>query len=89
MPMYDYECKCCGNIVETFHTMHTKPYVECETCGSSMDKVILSPPMGHVECKTLGMLAQRNAERMSEDEKHSITKPKEHDVKKIKRRLHE
>jgi hypothetical protein len=54
-----------------------------------MGKVILKPPMGHVECKTLGMLAQRNAERMSEDEKQSVTPAKEHDVKQIKRRLHE
>lgn len=89
MPLYDYECKCCGSIVETFHGMHDKPHVECDACGSSMDKVILQPPRGYVSVRTLGMLAQKNAERMSEDEKRSITPTKEHDVKKIKRRLHE
>jgi putative FmdB family regulatory protein len=76
MPLYDYECFQCGNIIEVVHGMHEKPDIECEACGNvAMTKVILQAPAGFISTpKTLGALIDKNTSRMSDDEKEMLAR---------------
>ncbi len=40
MPTYDYKCKKCEHIFETFHGMSEEPAVECPSCGGAMKRLI-------------------------------------------------
>ena len=87
MPLYDLECTGCANIEEVFYGMHEDPIILCHICDSRMVRVTLVAPAGNVSMRTIGALADRNTERVSRDEKESISPSKKHNVKEIKRRL--
>ncbi len=40
MPTYDYKCRKCEHIFETFHGMSEEPAVECPSCGGAMKRLI-------------------------------------------------
>ena len=35
MPTYDYECRECGQIFESFHGMNESPRIACKRCNST------------------------------------------------------
>ena len=43
MPMYDYECKACGNAFETIATLEEVP--ECPKCKSADTMRLIGAPM--------------------------------------------
>lgn len=81
MPTYDYQCDGCESIFEVKHGYHDEPELECPDCGSSSFTKLLNTPTiiytpGDHEC-TVGTLAERNANRMSDDAKrHLLDKQK-------------
>ena len=40
MPTYEYECKSCGHIFETFQTMSEVPLKDCPQCGNEIRRLI-------------------------------------------------
>lgn len=85
MPTYSYHCNKCNKDFEIF--FYIKDYVEnpkCEYCKENKqinrlyNKDILtqsaSVKKADSELKTIGDLANRNRDRMSEDEKNSLHK---------------
>jgi len=40
MPIYEYECQNCGNIVEHWQKISDPPLETCEACGGKMKKLI-------------------------------------------------
>jgi putative FmdB family regulatory protein len=82
MPTYTYKCPSCKKVFEILSSI--KDYqdtVSCSSCDCKKASRCLahdvqtlngSVKLGDNELKTLGHLAQRNTERMSEDQKQSI-----------------
>lgn len=42
MPIYEYKCDHCKNIVEEHQSIHDKPLAKCKKCGGAL-KRIFSP----------------------------------------------
>ena len=40
MPIYEYQCESCGNIVENWQKLTDPPLEQCEACGGKMTKLI-------------------------------------------------
>ena len=40
MPIYEYQCDSCGEVVEAFQKMSDDPLTECEKCGGPLHKVL-------------------------------------------------
>ena len=40
MPIYEYQCESCGDIVEHWQRMSDPPLETCESCGGKMHKLI-------------------------------------------------
>ncbi len=40
MPIYEYQCESCGNIVENWQKITDPPLEVCEACGGKMKKLI-------------------------------------------------
>lgn len=40
MPIYEYQCQSCGNVVEQWQRMSDAPLETCEACGGKMSKLI-------------------------------------------------
>ena len=82
MPNYSYECSKCKSRFELF--FHIKDYVEkprCTKCGSGktnrcyildVTTQIASVKKSDSELKTLGDLANRNRDKMTEDQKNDL-----------------
>jgi len=43
MPLYEYECKACGERLEILQKMSDPPYSHCPKCGGEMKKLLSSP----------------------------------------------
>ena len=43
MPIYEYECKNCGNRFEVLVGLNEKPKISCSSCNGKHIKRILSP----------------------------------------------
>jgi len=76
MPNYDYKCPKCETVEEVFHSMAEvgKIIVKCKKCKNMMHKLFSSGTTGYVSIRTLGALADRNADRFSEDQKIAYDK---------------
>jgi putative FmdB family regulatory protein len=82
MPTYTYLCDNCNSEFELF--FYIKDYIEHPTCSCCNSKKTLRQYVKDVstqsasvkksdsELKTIGDLAQRNSDRMSDDEKYSL-----------------
>ena len=82
MPNYTYFCNSCNNEFELFFTI--KQYVsqpECSVCQSENTQRHLTKDINsqsfsvkkhNSELKTLGDLAQRNTDKLSDDEKNHL-----------------
>lgn len=40
MPTYDYKCKNCEKVFETFHGISENPQIFCPSCGSQARKIV-------------------------------------------------
>jgi putative FmdB family regulatory protein len=82
MPTYTYECTKCGNTFELF--FHIRDYQESPKCTKCSSKNTIrsyycdiitqsmSVKKADSELKTIGDLANRNRDRLSQDEKTSL-----------------
>ena len=43
MPLYEYKCLKCGELVETIQKFSDPPYVICPHCGGELKKLISAP----------------------------------------------
>lgn len=43
MPLYEFECKACGERLEILQKMSDPPYSHCPKCGGEMKKLLSSP----------------------------------------------
>lgn len=79
MPIYTYQCPSCGNFESHQPMMKVKAKLKCPECGKTSERNLLADAstvigVGDASPKTLGALAERNANRMSADEKAALTK---------------
>lgn len=42
MPIYEYQCAACGQVVERWQKISEAPLTECAACGGSLHKLISS-----------------------------------------------
>lgn len=42
MPIYEYQCAACGQVVERWQKISEAPLAECPACGGSLHKLISS-----------------------------------------------
>ncbi len=42
MPIYEYQCAACGQVVERWQKISDSPLRECPACGGSLHKIISS-----------------------------------------------
>jgi putative FmdB family regulatory protein len=42
MPIYEYQCAACGQVVERWQKVSDSPLKDCPTCGGSLNKIISS-----------------------------------------------
>ncbi len=42
MPIYEYQCAACGQVVEKWQNISEAPLSECPACGGSLSKIISS-----------------------------------------------
>lgn len=83
MPEYSYICENCSNRFSLFYTIQNYiEHPECSLCGTpsirdyqeDLTSLNMSVKKADSELKTVGDLAQRNTERMSEDQKAYLYK---------------
>lgn len=43
MPLYEYECRACGQRTEVLQRLSAPPLTTCENCGGELKKLISSP----------------------------------------------
>lgn len=79
MPIYTYICPDCGPFVLVTSVIKYSPLMPCPTCKQSCcrdfvgDVTSLQKPFDSTP-KTVGSLADRNASKLSNDEKHELKK---------------
>jgi putative FmdB family regulatory protein len=42
MPIYEYQCAACGQVVERWQKISDSPLADCPSCGGSLHKIISS-----------------------------------------------
>ena len=42
MPIYEYQCAACGQVVERWQKISDSPLAECPACGGGLHKIISS-----------------------------------------------
>lgn len=40
MPVYEYQCESCGDVVEAMQKISDPPLKKCEKCGGNLKKII-------------------------------------------------
>lgn len=43
MPLYEYQCRSCGERVEIIQNLSEAPYSHCPKCGGEMKKLLSAP----------------------------------------------
>ncbi len=43
MPLYEYQCRSCGNVSEVIQRMSDDPLSTCEDCGGELKKLLSAP----------------------------------------------
>lgn len=43
MPLYEYECKKCGALMERIQKFSDPPLTTCEQCGGKLERLVSSP----------------------------------------------
>lgn len=74
MPLYEYKCRDCGEILEKRQLMSETPLVKCPSCKKNKLERVLYPGLyayvakSASDFKKLGDLALHNTDKMSNDE---------------------
>lgn len=74
MPLYEYKCRDCGEMLEKRQLMSETPLVKCPSCKKNKLERVLYPGLyayvakSASDFKTLGGLAQYNTDKMSKDQ---------------------
>ena len=85
MPTYGFECETCGHTAElfiSFSQYDTRKPPLCKKCNRPMvrdyhndiSQITTSIRKSDSELKTIGDLADRNRDRLSNDQKHAMSK---------------
>lgn len=91
MPTYTYQCPSCGDFEFRSSMSDYKNKVKCPKCKKLSPRNVLSDAestivIGDSSPKTVGAMAERNADKLSADEKHHLNKKhnayKEQDLNK-------
>lgn len=69
MPIYVYHCASCSETYEIYESIYSNPHSICIKCGNNTVSRQLFPPPIIGEARSLGVLAERNAAKMSDEEK--------------------
>jgi len=40
MPIYEYRCRKCGQVIEAMQSIHDRPLRKCSSCKGSLEKII-------------------------------------------------
>jgi putative FmdB family regulatory protein len=81
MPNYSYFCEHCNKSIEQFfYFSDYKPQIKCDICKKSCERDYQSDissqsasvKKGDGELKTIGDLANRNRDRMSDDQRNEL-----------------
>ena len=40
MPIYEYRCRKCGQVIEAMQSIHDRPLRKCRSCSGSLEKII-------------------------------------------------
>ena len=85
MPAYDYACEACGYQFEAIHGVWDKeidkPKILCDECGGICKIMIRAVHTVHMTEQTLGSLADRKADRLSDDERQHLAA--KHETRKV------
>jgi putative FmdB family regulatory protein len=71
MPVYIYRCQSCNHQFEEFQKVAETPLTKCPNCDKLELVRVICPPILTIvtdEPKTVGMLAERNSKKMSDEE---------------------
>ena len=79
MPLYTYACKKCGSFEVFAQMADSDKKVDCPECGKQCDRDLITDALsvfgaGISGPVTLGHHADKNADRMSDDEKAALYK---------------
>lgn len=79
MPIYSYLCPSCGPFEHHSSIQGYKESIKCETCGKISSRLLLADAstvigIGDASPKTVGAIADRNADKLSVDEKVALYK---------------
>lgn len=70
MPLYDYECRTCNGVFETYQSIHAEKLERCNLCGAeSVDRLINPPIIIDRTPKTFGTLAEKNTRLLGSGER--------------------
>lgn len=87
MPVYPYKCENCNHEFDEIQRVAEGPLKKCPICNKNkLHRVITAPILTITdEPKSLGMLAEKNARRMSDDQKKALAE--EYKTKKTINRI--
>ena len=75
MPIYEYQCECCGKVIEQFQLPHEAPIEKCPDCEGKIHKLISNCSF---QLKGTGWYATDYAKKAltngDKEEKKSLTK---------------
>jgi putative FmdB family regulatory protein len=72
MPVYVYKCEKCGAQFEEIQRINDEQLIKCKNCGKKSLHRVIMPTMIAVGQKTIGMLAEKNSNRLSSEEFENI-----------------
>jgi len=92
MPLYDYECQHCNNLLEdVFQNVKDEPLKKCDSCGEEkLERIITGGIAGFVSgSNTIGSLADKNARVHKNMINENMHRKKESEPKEDKPWYHE
>lgn len=88
MPTYQYECRDCEHQLEQSQNFSDSPLVSCPNCNKdSLFRVVTGGIGFFCQNRTVGIVAEKNSSRFSEDSKHAIESKNRVKVDKISAKL--
>lgn len=60
MPIYEYTCDKCNNMIEEIHESSKRPRFKCDLCGGAMHRVFSTFGINHGKTNTLRQIKDRS-----------------------------